>query len=36
MHLELADAAAEDEEFLVVRDLRDVELLPDDMAFVNG
>ncbi len=36
MELELADAAVEDEEFLVVRDLRDVELLADDMAFVNG
>ena len=34
--LELAQTAIEDENFLVMRDLRDVPLTTDDMAFVNG
>jgi len=34
--LELAETVREDENFPVARDLRDVELLPVDMAFVNG
>lgn len=36
LKLELAVAATEDEEFLVVRQLRDIELTESDMAFVNG
>jgi len=36
LNLELAIAAVEDEEFLVMRSLRDVELDRTDMAFVNG
>ena len=36
LKLTLAETVIEDEEFLVMRDLRDVELLPQDMAFVNG
>ena len=36
LKLELVVAAIEDEEFLVMRSLRDVELLDSDMAFVNG
>jgi 4-hydroxy-3-methylbut-2-enyl diphosphate reductase len=36
LKLELAIAAIEDEEFLVMRSLRDVELDRTDMAFVNG
>jgi len=36
LKLELTIAAIEDEEFLVMRSLRDVELGPSDMAFVNG
>ena len=36
LKLTLAETVVEDEEFLVMRDLRDVELLPQDMAFVNG
>ncbi len=36
LKLELIVAAIEDEEFLVMRSLRDVELLDSDMAFVNG
>ncbi len=36
MTLELAIAAIEDEEFLVMRALRDTELTEKDMAFVNG
>ena len=36
LHLELAVAAIEDQEFLVMRSLRDVELSQSDMAFVNG
>ncbi|MCF6320289.1 MAG: 4-hydroxy-3-methylbut-2-enyl diphosphate reductase [Rhizobiaceae bacterium] len=36
MKLELAIAAIEDEEFMVMRSLRDIELLATDMAFVNG
>ncbi|MEM9280091.1 MAG: 4-hydroxy-3-methylbut-2-enyl diphosphate reductase [Pseudomonadota bacterium] len=34
--LDLVETVKEDEEFLVARDLRDTELLPQDMAFVNG
>ncbi|WP_040305649.1 4-hydroxy-3-methylbut-2-enyl diphosphate reductase [Ahrensia sp. R2A130] len=34
--LELAQTAIEDENFMVMRDLRDVPLTADDMAFVNG
>ncbi len=34
--IRLAETAVEDEEFLVMRDLRDVPLEPSDMAFVNG
>jgi len=34
--LDLAETAIEDENFLVMRDLRDVLLEPADMAFVNG
>ncbi len=34
--IELAETVKEDENFLVMRDLRDVELTPADMAFVNG
>ena len=34
--IELAETAVEDENFLVMRDLRDVELTAADMAFVNG
>ena len=34
--VELAETTVEDEEFLVMRELRDVELLPADMAFVTG
>ena len=36
LNLELAIAAVEDEEFMVMRSLRNVELTPSDMAFVNG
>ena len=36
LSVELAETAKEDEEFLVMRDLRDVPLEPADMAFVNG
>lgn len=34
--VELAETTREDEEFLVMRDLRDVPLEASDMAFVNG
>lgn len=34
--IELAQTVEEDEEFLVMRDLRDVPLTSSDMAFVNG
>ena len=34
--VELAETTIEDEEFMVMRDLRDVPLEPSDMAFVNG
>jgi 4-hydroxy-3-methylbut-2-en-1-yl diphosphate reductase len=34
--VELAITAEETENFLVNRQLRDVELTPADMAFVNG
>ncbi len=34
--IDLAVTAVEDENFLVMRELRDVELAPADMAFVNG
>lgn len=34
--LELAIAAIEDEEFMVMRSLRDIELTDEDMSFVNG
>lgn len=34
--LNLVETVKEDEEFLVARDLRDTELTPQDMAFVNG
>jgi len=34
--VELAETVREDENFLVMRDLRDVELTAADMAFVNG
>lgn len=34
--LRLAETVQEDEEFLVMRDLRDVPLTAEDMAFVNG
>ena len=36
LKLTLAETVIEDEEFMVMRDLRDVELKPQDMAFVNG
>ncbi|MEM7215128.1 MAG: 4-hydroxy-3-methylbut-2-enyl diphosphate reductase [Pseudomonadota bacterium] len=36
LQLDLVETVKEDEEFLVARDLRDVELTPQDMAFVNG
>ncbi|MCP4316371.1 MAG: 4-hydroxy-3-methylbut-2-enyl diphosphate reductase, partial [Hyphomicrobiales bacterium] len=36
VRVELAETAVEDENFPVMRDLRDVELTPADMAFVNG
>ena len=36
LKLILAETIVEDEEFMVMRDLRDVELEPQDMAFVNG
>ncbi len=36
LKLELAIAAIEDEEFMVMRNLRDIELDQSDMAFVNG
>lgn len=36
LSLELAETTVEDEEFLVMRDLRDTALEPADMAFVNG
>jgi len=36
MKLELAIAAVENEEFMVMRSLRETELLTTDMAFVNG
>ena len=34
--IKLAETVQEDEEFMVMRDLRDVPLTADDMAFVNG
>ena len=34
--IELAETTIEDENFLVMRDLRDIELTTEDMAFVNG
>ncbi|MEM8749346.1 MAG: 4-hydroxy-3-methylbut-2-enyl diphosphate reductase [Pseudomonadota bacterium] len=34
--VKLAETTIEDEEFMVMRDLRDVPLEPRDMAFVNG
>lgn len=34
--IDIALTVKEDENFLVMRDLRDVELLPGDMAFLNG
>lgn len=34
--VELAETVKEDQNFLVMRDLRDVELTPTDMSFVNG
>ena len=34
--IELAETTQETENFLVNRELRDVELTIDDMAFVNG
>ena len=34
--LDLVETVKEDEEFLVARDLRDTELLAEDMSFVNG
>ncbi|WP_419913598.1 4-hydroxy-3-methylbut-2-enyl diphosphate reductase [Hoeflea sp.] len=34
--IDLAETAVEDENFLVMRDLRDIELTREDMAFVNG
>ena len=34
--IELAETVREDENFPILRSLRDVELAPDDMAFVNG
>jgi len=36
LSVELAETTVEDEEFLVMRDLRDVPLETADMAFVNG
>ena len=36
LRIELAETARETEEFPVMRSLRDVELTPADMAFVNG
>lgn len=36
VRIELAETVVEDENFLVMRDLRDVELTDSDMAFVNG
>lgn len=36
VEVELAETVKEDENFPVTRDLRNVELLPADMAFVNG
>lgn len=36
VRVELAETAVEDENFPVMRDLRDVELTAADMAFVNG
>ena len=36
VRVELAETVVEDENFLVMRDLRDVELTQADMAFVNG
>ena len=36
MTLDLVETVKEDEEFLVVRDLRDTALTQSDMAFVNG
>ncbi|MDD9910684.1 MAG: 4-hydroxy-3-methylbut-2-enyl diphosphate reductase [Ahrensia sp.] len=36
LSVELAETVVEDEEFLVMRDLRDVPLEASDMAFVNG
>ena len=36
LSVELAETTVEDEEFLVIRDLRDVPLEAADMAFVNG
>jgi len=36
MKLELVETVKENEEFPVVKELRDVELTADDMAFVNG
>jgi 4-hydroxy-3-methylbut-2-enyl diphosphate reductase len=34
--IELAETVKETENFLVNRELRDIELTADDMAFVNG
>ncbi|MGI9364261.1 MAG: 4-hydroxy-3-methylbut-2-enyl diphosphate reductase [Rhizobiaceae bacterium] len=36
LSVELAETVVEDEQFLVMRELRDVTLTPQDMAFVNG
>ncbi len=36
LRLQLVETVKEDEEFLVSRDLRDVELTVEDMAFLNG
>ncbi|MEM6461480.1 MAG: 4-hydroxy-3-methylbut-2-enyl diphosphate reductase [Pseudomonadota bacterium] len=36
VEIDLVETAVEDENFLVMRDLRDVELTAADMAFVNG
>ncbi len=36
MRIELAETAIETENFLVNREIRDVELTARDMAFVNG
>lgn len=36
LSVELAETTVEDEQFMVMRELRDVPLVPADMAFVNG